>query len=199
MLLHGIINCHDIHIWSPVNLTIPLKQLPTSFANECVWCCPTDNKLIGPFICPTHLIWDHRTYFLQEELPQTLGDVPLQVRLCMWLQHDSIQPHFHQQVNTVLKPLIRKLVDWKKTSVCLATSQFLLAGKHKGIGASAKTADIRWTWLVHQEWYCSHTEQLWRQTESCCKIKLLDLSQCKNLLYMLIAYEHLVPLSSSVW
>lgn len=105
-------------------------------------CFPTDNKLIGPFICPGHLTQEHLTYFLHDELPQILEDVPLQVRLSMWLQHDSIQPHFHQQVNIALKPLIKKLLDWKKTSVCLATTQFLFAGKHKGVGASAKTADV---------------------------------------------------------
>jgi hypothetical protein len=60
----------------------------------------------------------------------------------MWLQHGGIQLHFNQQVNKVLKPLIQKLMDWKKTSVCLATNQFLLAGKHRGVGARAKTADI---------------------------------------------------------
>jgi len=164
-----------------------------------VWCCPTDSKLIGPFICPGHLTGDNHNYYLQDELPQILEDAPLQVRLNMWLQHERIQPHFQQQVNTVLKPLIRKLLDWTKTSVCLATTQFLLAGKHKGVGESTKTADIWWISLVHQEWYCSHTEQSWRHTESCCKIKSLDLSQRKKLLYTLIAYEHFVPLSSSVW
>jgi hypothetical protein len=61
-----------------------------------VWCCPTDNKLTGPFIRLGHLIWDHHTYLKQDDLPHILEDVPLQVRLSVWSQHDSIQPHFLQ-------------------------------------------------------------------------------------------------------
>jgi len=80
---------------------------------------------------PGHLTWDHHNYYLQDELPQILEDAPLQVRLSMWLQHNSFQPHFHQQVNTVLKPLIRKLLDWTKTSDAWPPLNFYLQGNTK--------------------------------------------------------------------
>jgi hypothetical protein len=67
-----------------------------------MWCGLINNQLLGPFILEGYLTADYYLHFLQDKLTLLLEDVPLQATLNMWLQNDSIPPHFGPQVTQYL-------------------------------------------------------------------------------------------------
>ncbi|XP_066582721.1 uncharacterized protein [Prorops nasuta] len=51
------------------------------------------NPHIGPCILPSRLTGDIYAEFLENQLPDLLEDVPLEIRQKMWFQHDGAAPH----------------------------------------------------------------------------------------------------------
>jgi hypothetical protein len=63
-----------------------------------LWCGVLQDQLIGPFVFPGRLTGAVYLQFLQEELSQLFGDVPLAVRYRMVFQHDGASSHFSRAV-----------------------------------------------------------------------------------------------------
>jgi hypothetical protein len=94
----GIINCHNMHIWSDENphAIIQTKHQQRFMIN--VWMGLIGNCLIGPYIIDGTLNAHKYLTFLQEYLNPLLEEVPLHIRNDMWLMHDGAPPHFGRAV-----------------------------------------------------------------------------------------------------
>jgi hypothetical protein len=57
-----------------------------------VWCGLLGDKLIGPFVFDNNLTGNTYNFFLRNELPGLLEDIPLVVRSQLYFQHDGV-PH----------------------------------------------------------------------------------------------------------
>ena len=63
-----------------------------------VWCGMFDGYLIGLFIFENRLTEDHYFEYLPNELQGLLEDVPLNIRMHIYFQHDGAPAHFARQV-----------------------------------------------------------------------------------------------------
>ena len=83
-----------MHFWTNENprwmRTVPF-QYPWSV--NC-WCGIVGNRVIGPYLFEVRLTGQVYANFLQNVLPQLMEDVPLHVRMSMWMQHDGATPHY---------------------------------------------------------------------------------------------------------
>lgn len=98
----GITNLHNYHEYSDVN---PHSVTPRHFQREFkinVWIGIIDRYLIGPVILPNRLNGETYLEFLQNNLPDLLDEVPLQLRLEHWFMHDGAPPHFSTAVRDFL-------------------------------------------------------------------------------------------------
>ena len=60
---------------------------------NCWWGIVGDH-VIGPYFFEGLLIGQVYANFLQNVLPQLMEDVPLRVRMNMWMEHDGAPPHY---------------------------------------------------------------------------------------------------------
>ena len=58
------------------------------------WCGIVSDHGIGLYFFEGRLTWQDYTNFLQNVLPQLMENVPLHVRMNMWMQHDGAPPHY---------------------------------------------------------------------------------------------------------
>lgn len=94
----GVNNSHNSHVWSDEN---PHATFVANFQHRFtvnVWCGIIDSYLIGPFILENRLTGEHYFNFLQNELQDLLEDLPLNIRMQMYYQHDGAPAHFARQV-----------------------------------------------------------------------------------------------------
>ena len=86
----GNVNRHNMDYWANENprwvITLPF-QYPWSI--NC-WCGIVGDHVIGPYSFEGHLTGQVYANFL----PQLMEDVPLHVRMNMWLQHDGAPPYY---------------------------------------------------------------------------------------------------------
>lgn len=88
----GIFNIHNEHVWSEENPhAMQAARFQHNFSLN-VWAGIIGNRLIGPIFLPR---LDARVYldFLEDQLPEILEDVPLDVRQEMWYMHDGAPAH----------------------------------------------------------------------------------------------------------
>jgi hypothetical protein len=57
-----------------------------------VWCGLLGNKLIGPFVMDNNLTGNTYEFFLRNELPGLLENIPVMVRGQIYFQHDWAPP-----------------------------------------------------------------------------------------------------------
>lgn len=89
----GHVNKHNMHYWS-VDNPHWMRQNPTQrYWSLNAWGGMTDDKLIGPFFFDGTLNGERYANFLENDLPDLLEDVPLDVRAHMWYHHDGAPPH----------------------------------------------------------------------------------------------------------
>jgi len=67
-----------------------------------VWCGVLGNKLIGPFVFDNNLTGYTYEFFLRNELPGLLQDIPLMIKSQMYFQHDGAPPHYTRHVRDYL-------------------------------------------------------------------------------------------------
>jgi hypothetical protein len=101
-----------------------------------VWCGLLGNKLTGPFVLDNNLTGNTYEFFLRNELPGLLENVPVMVRGQIYFQHDwappPFSPHYIRHVKEYLHesssnhwldhsgPLFRRVpndgrfISWKK-------------------------------------------------------------------------------------
>ena len=85
----GNVNRHNMRYWANENprwMRTVRFQYPWSV--NC-WCGIVGNHVIGPYFFRGRLTDQVYANFLQNVLPQLMRDVPLYVRMNMWMQHDG--------------------------------------------------------------------------------------------------------------
>lgn len=91
---NGIFNFHNNHEWAAENPHAIVRRGHQHRFSLNVWGGIIDEHLIGPVFLPQRLNGQTYTDFLQNELPQLLENLPLDLRAQMWFMHDSAPPHF---------------------------------------------------------------------------------------------------------
>ena len=90
----GNVNRHNMHYWANENLrwmrTVPFQH---PWSVNC-WCSIDGDHVIGPYFFECHMTGQVYANFLLNVLPQLMKDVPLHVRINMWMQHDCAPPHY---------------------------------------------------------------------------------------------------------
>ena len=90
----GNVNRHNIHYWANENprwmRTVPSQH---SWSVNC-WCSIVVDHVIDPYFFEGLLTGQVCANFLQNVLPQLMEDVPLHVRMNMWMQHDGAPPDY---------------------------------------------------------------------------------------------------------
>jgi hypothetical protein len=86
---NGMTNIHNTHIWAEENPKAIVETHHQVHFKFNVWADVVDNFLLGPVILPGNLTGDSFLEFLENNLPDLLVDVPLQVRQNMWFQLDN--------------------------------------------------------------------------------------------------------------
>ena len=90
----GYVNRHNMQYLANENLrwmtTVPFQHLSSV---NC-WCSIVGDHVIGPYFFEGSLTGQFYANFLQNVLRQLMEDVPLHVRLSMWMQHDGATPHY---------------------------------------------------------------------------------------------------------
>ena len=71
-------------------ITVPFQH---PWSVNC-WYGIVGDHIIGPYILEGLLTRQVYANFLQNVLPQLMEDVPLHVRMNMWMQHDGAPPHY---------------------------------------------------------------------------------------------------------
>jgi hypothetical protein len=132
----GINNSRNLRTWSHEN---PHRIRITNFQrrySENIWCGLLGDKLIGPFVFDNNLTGDTYEFFLRNELPGLLEDIPLVVTSQLYFQHDGAPPHYTRHVREYLDESFPN--RWWAT--CMATkvarpytSCLLSLGTHEGI------------------------------------------------------------------
>jgi hypothetical protein len=59
-----------------------------------VWCSMIDYMLIGPVISDDHMTGHNYLGFLQNGLPEKLGDIPLATWIAIYFQYDRTPSHY---------------------------------------------------------------------------------------------------------
>lgn len=146
--LEGITNCHNSYVWSYNN---PYPTFENNYQHRYsvnVWCGLLNNQLIGPYITEGQLTGNYYLYFLQNELPLLLEDVPVKFRAKMWLQQEGT-PYFYGQVTEYLNYTFGKRwigygapQAWPPRSPDLTPLDFFLWGHMKEIVYQEKSATI---------------------------------------------------------
>ena len=88
---NGVNNTHNFHVWGDDN---PHATVESNFQQRVsvnVWCAVLDDQLIGSFILEGRLTGEAYLRFLQEELPQLLEDVPLDIHTTSFIQRHILQ------------------------------------------------------------------------------------------------------------
>lgn len=90
----GVFNWRNSHAWETEN---PRLKKDRHFQHEFkinVWCGVIGNTLLGPIELPPNLNGESYLNFLNNDLVDLLGDLPLQLRRNMWFMQDGAPPHF---------------------------------------------------------------------------------------------------------
>lgn len=134
---NGITNFRNLHAWSDEN---PHLARPSSFQEQFsvnVWAALIGNLLIGPIFLPRILNGARFLELLQNELPELLDDVPLNIRLNMWLQLDGAPAHFARPVRLFLNENYHRWVGrggtvaWPPRSPDMTPMDYFLWGTMK--------------------------------------------------------------------
>lgn len=136
----GRVNLHNMHYWSRTN---PHWMREVDHQNRWsvnLWCGVLGDRIIGPFVFDGHLNGESYLNFLQNDLPNLLEDIPLDVRASMWYQHDGCPSHYSQRVRDFLNVRYPNrwigrgsLFPWPPRSPDLTVLDFYLWGKIKDI------------------------------------------------------------------
>jgi len=90
----GVNNLRNVHTWAHDN---PHETSVTNFQRRFtvnVWCDVLGNNLIGPYVINNNLTGKAYEFFLRNELPCVLEDIPLMIRRQIYFQHDGAPPHY---------------------------------------------------------------------------------------------------------
>jgi hypothetical protein len=166
----GINNSRNLHTWSDEN---PQRTRITNFQRRFsvnARCGLLGDKLIGPFVFDNNLTGDTYEFFLRNELPGLLEDIPLVVRSQLYFQHDGAPPHYTRHVREYLDESFPNRwfgrggpLAWPPRSPDL-TSWLLSLGTHEGISVRNEG------WFKSSAWpsyFCSGRAHTQPSTQHC--------------------------------
>ena len=88
----GNMNSHNMHYWANENprwmRTVPFQH---PWSVNC-WCGIVGDHVIGPYLFEVRLTGQVYANFMQNRLSQLMEDVPLHVRMNMWIEDDGASP-----------------------------------------------------------------------------------------------------------
>ena len=87
-------NIHNTHYWANENPRVIRRTNHQHRFSVNLWAGMVGNQLIGPIEIPVRLNSEIYLNFLQNQLGELLEDVPLEVRLGLYFQHDGAPAHF---------------------------------------------------------------------------------------------------------
>ncbi|CAF4895909.1 unnamed protein product [Pieris macdunnoughi] len=97
----GILNLHNLHHWSSKDQNPKVKQ-QRSFQRRFsvnVWAGVIGNNVIGPHYLPDNLNGDNYLFFLQNELPELMAELPIfNENRRIVFQHDGCPAHWRVTV-----------------------------------------------------------------------------------------------------
>lgn len=145
---NGIVNFHNSHRWHEENPHGIFQSRHQQQFSINVWAGITNDFLIGPFVLPQRLSGQNYRYFLEEDLPGLLDDVPLDVRQRMWFMHDGAPAHFSLIARDFLNAVFPERwigragpVTWPPRSPDLNPLDFYVWGHLKSIVYSTPIED----------------------------------------------------------
>uniref|UniRef100_V5GSI1 DUF4817 domain-containing protein n=1 Tax=Anoplophora glabripennis TaxID=217634 RepID=V5GSI1_ANOGL len=83
---NGVVNMHNCHYWSDVNPNWTKISHNQNIFGINVWCGILDGNLIGPYFYEGKLNGQMYLNFLQNELPELLENISINVRRSLWFQ-----------------------------------------------------------------------------------------------------------------
>lgn len=98
----GVLNWRNNHSWELDNPHLTIERHFQQEFSINIWCGIIDNVIIGPYELPGRLNGNQYLQFLQNDLPNLLDDVPLNLRQNMWFMHDGAPPHYPAAVRNFL-------------------------------------------------------------------------------------------------
>lgn len=168
---HGEVNRHNMHYWSQQNphwIREVNHQRPWSVN---VWCGIIGDKLIGPYFIDGNLNGNKYRNLLENELPDLLEDLSLELRQNMWFQHDGCPAHYSVLARQVLDRDFNGRwigregpVNWPARSPDLTSADFFLWGYLKDI--------------VYKETPTTRENMMQRLRDACAAITPDMLSRC---------------------
>lgn len=146
----GITNNRNSHVWSP------REENPHAIAETHsqirfsvnIWCGIIGNRLIGPIIIEDRLNAERYLHLLQEQLPELLEDLPLNITTQMWFQQDGAPPHFSRIVTKYLNETFPERwigrggpINWPARSPDLSPLDYFLWGQIKSLVYADKSVN----------------------------------------------------------
>ena len=101
----GQINLRNMHYWAPENPHWMREVDHQRQWSVNVWCGILGNQLIGPYFIDEQLTGQKYSNFLSEILPTLLENVPFNIRIQMWYQHDGCPAHYAHVARQTLNRL----------------------------------------------------------------------------------------------
>lgn len=136
----GVTNSHNSHVWSDENPHMYAETKHQRRFSLNVWAGMVGDQLIGPHFFNGTLNGETYLQFLQNDLPDLLEDVPLEIRANMWLLQDGAPPHFSLNVRAYLNEAFPEMwigragpVPWAPRSPDLNPMDFFFWGYLKAL------------------------------------------------------------------
>lgn len=90
----AIMNFHNNHQWAEENPHAIMQSRHQQTFSCNIWAGIVGDYLIGPMFLPDRLNGQNYRYFLENDLPLLLENVPLEIRHQLWFMHDGAPAHF---------------------------------------------------------------------------------------------------------
>lgn len=98
----GYMNLHNLHEWHVENPHLMRQDRSQYRFKVNMWTGILNGRIIGPYELPENLDSEIYLDFLQNQLPNLLEDVPLNIYRDMWYQHDGCPAHYARSVRAYL-------------------------------------------------------------------------------------------------
>lgn len=154
----GKVNLHNMHYWADQNPHFIREVDHQHRFSVHVWCGILNGTIIGPHFFQEHLTSELYLDFLRNVLPGYLEEIPLNIRRCMWFQHDGCPAHYGRIVRQHLDESYPNrwigrgsIFPWPPRSPDLTCLDFYLWGRVKElVYATAPTTPENMIFRIRQ-------------------------------------------------
>lgn len=150
---NGMFNIHNEHEWSEENPHSFMQVQHQHRFSINVWAGVVENYLLGPIELPNRINAQVYQNFLEEDLPQLLENVPLNIRLQMWYLQDGHPAHNARVVQQYLNGMFPNRwigthgpIGWPARSPDLNPIDFCIWGYAKNLVYANETQTREELW-----------------------------------------------------